>query len=131
MTHTRAEFSVRTWDEQPYQQLDDGTKLTRASVTRTYSGGIEGEGASESLMYYAQDGTATIVGLERVVGKIGKNSGSFVVESRATFSGNKASGTWSVVPGSGADQLAGLEGEGEFAAVSGPNGSVDLDYELE
>ena len=125
-----ATFEVTNWDEQPYADLAGDTKLTRAAVTRKYSGDLQGEGTSESLMYYAADGSATIVGLEHVTGKIGRRSGSFVVESRATFAGNEAKGTWSVVPGSGADQLEGLGGKGRFSAKSGPNGKVSLTYQL-
>ncbi|HEY3060393.1 MAG TPA: DUF3224 domain-containing protein [Chloroflexota bacterium] len=125
-----ATFAVTNWDERPYQELAGGTKLTRAAVTKKYSGQLDAEGTSESLMYYGSDGSATIVGLERVVGKIGGRSGSFVVESRATFAGDTAKGTWSVVAGSGTDQFKELSGKGRFTAKSGPKGSITLNYEL-
>ena len=131
MTQAKATFEVTNWDEKPYLELDDGTKLTRASVTQTYSGDIKGEGAAESLMYYAADSSATIVTLQRVSGSIGKKSGTFVVESRATFGKSGAKGTWSVVRGSGTEQLRGLKGKGRFAAKSGPDGAVTLDYDFE
>ncbi len=126
-----ATFEVSNWDEQPYAELAGATKLTRASVTKKYSGDLEAEGASESLMYYGADGSATIVGLEHVTGKIGRRAGSFVVESRATFAGDEAKGTWSVVDGSGTEQLKGLSGKGRFTAKSGPNGKITLNYAIE
>ena len=130
MPHVSAQFAVNDWQEQPYQQVDHGAKLTRASVTRTYTGDIAGDSTAESLMFYASDSEATIVALERVVGALGNRRGSFVVESRSTFDGTEARGSWSVVDGSGTDQLAGLSGNGEFSAKRGPNGTVDLDYTL-
>ena len=131
MTQAKATFAVTNWDEKPYLELKDGTKLTRAAVTQTYSGDITGEGAAESLMYYAADGSATIVTLQRIDGSIGKKKGTFIVESRATFGTSGAKGTWSVVAGSGTDKLRGLKGKGRFAAKSGPNGTVTLDYDFE
>src|SRR4051812_22383151 len=112
MPTATAQFAVGDWNEQPYDQLAGDQKLTRASVTRTYSGDIEGNSTSESLMFYASDSNATIVGLERVTGTLKNKKGSFVVESRSTFNGTEASGTWSVVAGSGTDDLKSLKGQG-------------------
>jgi hypothetical protein len=131
MAHLTAQFEVHDWQEQPYQDLDHGSKLTRATVTRTYTGDLAADSTSESLMFYASDSEATIVGLERVVGTLANRRGSFVVESRSTFDGTEARGTWSVVDGSATDQLAGLSGRGTFSAQRGPNGTVELDYTLD
>jgi hypothetical protein len=126
----KAEFQVTKWDEQPYLELDGESKLTRATIAHTYSGDITGEGTAEALMFYAPNGSATILSLQRVNGSLGKKSGSFTIESRATFRGDLARGTWSVVPDSGTKQLKGLQGKGRFTARSGPNGAVTLAYEL-
>ena len=32
-THATAVFEIKTWDEKPYQEMEGGSKLTRASVT--------------------------------------------------------------------------------------------------
>lgn len=34
--HATAIFEIKTWDEKPYQEIEGGSKLTRASVTKTY-----------------------------------------------------------------------------------------------
>jgi len=52
--------------------------------------------------------------LERVVGKVGGRSGSFVIQSNGTFVGHSIKGTWFIVPGSGTGELQGLRGEGEM-----------------
>ena len=71
-----ARFAITRWDEEPYSEGQDQPRLTRASVTKTYTGDIEGEGQVEYLMMYRSDGSATFVGLERFVGRIGGKTGS-------------------------------------------------------
>ena len=63
-----ARFTVKSWDEKPYSEGQDRPRLTRASVMKTYSGDIKGEGEVEYLMMYRSDGSASFVGHERVVG---------------------------------------------------------------
>ena len=69
-----ARFAIKNWDEKPYSEGKDLPKLTRASVTKTFTGDIEGEGQVEYLMMYRSDGSATFVGLERVVGRLDRKS---------------------------------------------------------
>ena len=64
----KAHFAIQGWDEKPYNEGDNVPKLTRASVTKTFTGDLEGEGQVEYLMMYRSGGSATFVGLERVVG---------------------------------------------------------------
>ena len=66
-----ARFAIKAWNETAYSENEGQPKLTRASVTKTYSGDIEGEAQVEYLMMYRGDGSASFVGLERVVGRIG------------------------------------------------------------
>ena len=40
----RARFAIKTWDEKPFSEVPDLPKLTRASVAKTFTGDIEGEG---------------------------------------------------------------------------------------
>jgi hypothetical protein len=125
-----ARFKVESWDEQTYAELDEGRKLSRAHVTQAYSGGIEGNGEVEWLMCYRPDGTASFVGLERITGRVGELSGTFVLESAGTFDGREASADMSVVPGSGTEELSGLRGTGTLQAEHGGTAALVLDYEL-
>src|SRR5215207_9257633 len=114
-TRATATFQIKRWDEKPYAQIEGGGKLTQASVKQAFSGDIEGEGAVEWLMCYRPDETADFVGLQRIVGRIGDRSGSFVLlQTEGTFDGKEAKGQLSVVPGSGTGDLEGLRGTGEF-----------------
>jgi hypothetical protein len=61
-TTAHAGFQVTGWDEQTYEDLEGRAKLTRADVTQTFSGDIEGEGAVTWLMAYTADDAATTSG---------------------------------------------------------------------
>ena len=132
-THATAVFQVKTWDEKPYQVIDGGAKLTRASVTKTYSGDISGEATSESLMFYRPDGSAAFMGLERVVGMIGGRSGSFILQASGTYRDGTATCDCTVIPNSGTGDLRSLRGEGRFVArhADYPNVPFTLDYRFE
>jgi hypothetical protein len=128
MAVARGSFEITSWDEQTYEELDGGAKLTRASVTQRFEGDVEGEGAVQWLMAYRPDGTARYVGLQRITGSIGGRRGSVVLETAGEFDGDEARSTWSVVPGSGTGQLEGLNGSGTGRAPHGSRSSFELDY---
>src|SRR5437899_8821126 len=111
-TTATARFAIKSWDEKAYREGPGRPKLTRASVTKTYSGDIEGEGQVEYLMMYRSDGSATFVGLERIVGRIGDRTGSFVLQRTGVFEDGLAKESYHVIPGSATGDLEGLRGEG-------------------
>lgn len=123
-------FAITNWDEKPYSEGPDRPKLTRASVTKTYTGDIEGESKVEYLMMYRGDGSATFVGLERVVGRIGGKTGSFVLQRNGVFESGQAKESYSVVTGSATGELRGLQGEGSTAVGHGMEHPFSLSYEL-
>ena len=125
-TQATGTFKIDAWDEQPYAD-----KLTRAQVKATYSGDIEGQGETEWLMCYREDKTADFVGFQRIVGRIGDRSGSFVFESTGAFDGQEAAGPLEIVRGSGTGDLAGITGSGTLTAPMGGEPSVSLDYDFE
>src|SRR5512135_1624024 len=91
-------FAIQSWDEQPFNEGQDLPKLTRASVAKTFTGDIEGDGHVEYLMMYRGDGSATFVGLERIVGRIGDRTGTFVLQRIGVFEDGQAKESYSVVP---------------------------------
>ena len=125
-----ARFVIQSWDENPWADGLEPPKLTRAAVAKTYTGDIEGEGRVEYLMLYREDGSAAFVGLERVDGKVAGRAGSFVLRRTGVFEGGQAKESYSVVPGSGTGELAGLVGEGSSAVGHGMEHPFALDYEL-
>src|SRR5437762_380362 len=123
-------FTIKSWDEKPYSEGQDLPKLTRATVTKTFSGDIAGEGHVEYLMLYRSDGSATFVGLKRVVGRVAGQAGSFVLQRTGVFESGAAKEPSALNPGSGTAELRGLRGGGTSAVGHGPVHPLALNYEL-
>ncbi|MGH7655152.1 MAG: DUF3224 domain-containing protein [Gemmatimonadaceae bacterium] len=126
----KGKFAIKNWDEKPYSEGPDLPKLTRATVTKTFSGDVEGEGHVEYLMMYSSDGSATFVGLERITGRIQGKTGSFVLQRTGTFEGGQAKESYSVIAGSGTGELRGLRGSGTSSVGHGMEHPFVLEYEL-
>lgn len=125
-----ARFAIKSWDEKPYSEGQNLPRLTRASVLKIFTGDVEGEGQVEYLMMYRGDGSATFVGLERVVGRIGNKSGTFVLQRFGVFENGQAKESYSVVDGSGTGELVGLRGEGSSAVGHDVDHPFSLRYDL-
>jgi Protein of unknown function (DUF3224) len=125
-----ARFAIKAWDEKPYSEGQDLPRLTRASVMKTFTGDIEGEGQVEYLMMYRGDGSATFVGLERVVGQIGGKRGTFVLQRIGVFENGQAKESYAVIPGSATGELRGLRGDGSTAVGHGMEHPFSLNYDL-
>lgn len=125
-----ARFNIANWDEKPYSEAAGSPKLTRASVSKKFTGDLEGEGHVEYLMMYRSDGTATFVGLERITGRLGGKAGSFVLQRTGVFEGGQAKESYVVIPGSGTGDLAGLSGSGTSSVGHGNDLPFALQFEL-
>lgn len=131
MSTAKGHFEVSSWEEDTYEEIGDGAMLTRAAVTQTFAGDVEGHGSAQWLMSYRDDGTAHFVGLQLIRGSIGDRSGSFVLETTGEFDGKVARWSATVVPGSGQGELHGLVGSGTFAAPYGERAAYELDCRFE
>ncbi len=127
-TTAKGRFAIKTWDEKPFSE--ELPKLTRASVAKTFTGDIEGESHVEYLMMYRPDGSASFVGLERIVGNIRGKSGTFVLQRIGKFENGQAVESYSVIPGSATGELAGLQGSGKSSVGHGMEHPFELDVEL-
>jgi hypothetical protein len=123
-------FTVKSWDENTYEELEGNAKLTKARMVFSYAGDLEAEGISDTLMCYRDDGTAVYTGLDLMTGQLGGRSGTFVLRSEGGYEGGAAKTSWHIVEGSGTGELAGLRGTGSSAASSSPPGTFSLDYDL-
>jgi hypothetical protein len=126
-----ARFSIKSWDEKPYSEGKDLPKMTRASVDKTFTGDIDGEGHVEYVMMYRSDGTAAFVGLERITGRIAGRNGSFVLQRTGVFEDGQAKESYSVVTGSGTGELRSLRGEGTSSVGHAADYPFALNYELD
>src|SRR3954453_24243913 len=93
MTTATGRFELASWNEDTYDELPTGGKLTRASVTQTFSGDVTGAGAVEWLMCYQADGTARFVGWQRVDGAVAGAEGASGWRRKANFAGGRARDT--------------------------------------
>ena len=131
-TYATGTIEIEDWDEKPYDE-QEGAKLARARVRKTFRGDLEGASTSDLLLAYAQEGSAAYVGLERFVGRVHGRSGSVVLHH--SESGNRENSeqvaTLSVVPNSGTGELRSLRGTAQI--VVGPDGghTFTLDYYFE
>jgi hypothetical protein len=126
-----ATFTIDSWEETTLEKFDGGRKITHASVRKSYQGAIQGHGVLEYVMAYNGDGSASFVGMERVVGRLEGRSGSFVLQHSGLFAGGVAKANLRVVPQSATGDLVGLRGRGKFALAHAQEYALSLDYEFE
>ena len=113
-TMTTLEWQETSWDGKPAAEVP-APKTTVASDTATITGEIEGEVAERWLMSYAADGTARFVGLTHVTGAVGGRTGTFVLQHAGRYDAEGLHADFTVVPGSGTDELSGISGAGTVA----------------
>ena len=126
-----ARFIIKSWDEKPYSEGKGLPRLTRATVAKTYTGDIEGESQVDYLMMYRPDGSATFVGLERVSGRVHGKSGTFVLQRIGGFESGRAKESYTVIAGSGTEELTTLRGEGTSDVGHGMEHPIELSYEFD
>jgi hypothetical protein len=129
--HAVGQIEVQTYQPESYDKPQEGPELVRIHVTEDFSGDIEGHGVVDFLQVVSGQDEASFVGVERVTGSLGGRAGTFVLQDQGTVKGSAVSGTWFVVSGSGTGELAGLRGEGGFAAELGQRADITLDYWFE
>jgi Protein of unknown function (DUF3224) len=112
-----ARLKIESWDEKPYSELGEASKLTRADVL--LSGPDDGLASASfaALMFYLADGTSSYVTLMHVTGTLDSRAGSFVLQGHGTYDGTTARGESHVVEGSGTGQLAGLTGTADSVST--------------
>ena len=124
--NSKGSFEITSWDESPYSENDDGSKQSHAKIRQSYTGDIEGTSEVQYLMSYQTPASAVFVGHETVTGKMFGKSGSFVIQHNGTFENGVAKSTFQIVRNSGREDLAGVEGHGEF--VSTGDGQVSYTF---
>jgi hypothetical protein len=126
----KSTFEVKNWDEKTVNEVDGRLKITRASVVFAYQGDLEGASAMEYVMAYRDDASATVVGVERITGRLDGKHGTFVLESRGGYADGTFRGDLTVVEASGTGELAGIRGHGTSMATSDGKTAFELDYEI-
>jgi Protein of unknown function (DUF3224) len=129
-THASSTFTPSTWDEETASEVDGHLKITHAKVTFSYSGDLQGESAMQYLMLYRDDGSAAVIGLERVSGALCGKQGTFVLQYQGGYADKTFSGDFEVVEGSASGDLAGLGGRGSAVAHKDGTTAFSFDFDL-
>ena len=123
-------FTVAGWEENTYEELESGGKLTKAHVTFDLDGDLVGQGRWQAVMCYLADGTASFTGFQHTTGRLAGREGSFVVRADGTFENGEARTTWAIIDGSATGELGGLRGRATAVTTGPAGGEFSLGYEL-
>jgi hypothetical protein len=123
--HIEARFEIASWDETPFEDGDDATKLTEALVAKRYEGDIQGTSTTKWLLTYSPDKSALFVGVEHITGTIGGKKGGVVLLHDGEYRDGVAAAELRVA--SGTQELANVAGTGKFRAD--PAGAMTLDLD--
>ncbi|MDT0468705.1 DUF3224 domain-containing protein [Streptomyces gibsoniae] len=131
--HITGRITSADWKELPAGPAETTPRLARASVTNTFTGGIEADRTTcEYTIVYGTEKTGGFTGMELLAGRLEGREGSFVVEQRGTFAADgTVHCTFEVVPGTGTGELTGLTGTGAFTYAPGESSfPYTFDYDL-
>ncbi len=116
-------YSVKKWDEKPYDVFEDRMKETKASVEYSFSGDMEGTANVEYLMFYKSfdlkdphNAVAEYVGLIKITGSVRGRSGTFALTDNGRFEGGTARSTLAIIPSSGTGGLSNISGTEKYEA---------------
>src|SRR4051812_30132750 len=88
-TTLKTKLEIKSWDEKPYREFDDGRKFTRAEVELGPADGID-SATFDAVMFYGADGTSSYASLMMITGTIDGKSGSFVLRGSGGYDGTTA-----------------------------------------
>lgn len=126
-----ATVTVHKYELKTYDESIEGQSLKKIYIEESFSGDIEGDCVGEALQAVSTDGSASLVAIQRVIGKVGLKKGSFLLQVAGTVKGTTVSCDWFVIPRSGTGELAALRGEGGFHGSVGEASRAHLDYWFE
>lgn len=103
------------WDPVPYDESQESAKISQVTITKKFSGELEGEGAGRGMFCSCEDGSASYAVVERVTGRMGDREGTFVMQHGGIVkTGEVYSQFGDIVPGSGTGDFAGIGGTLRF-----------------
>ena len=128
MPTARGPLDVNIEAEPPFLE-QDGLKLNHNVVRKEFSGDMVGTSEAQMIAAYTgTPGSAGYVAIEHFTGSVGGKSGSFVLQHSGVMNKGDAQLTVTIVPDSGAGELAGISGTLEIDNDEGQHSYV-LDYE--
>jgi hypothetical protein len=126
--HARGTFEVKI-TPQPADDAAAGP-FGRLFIDKQFHGDLDGTSKGQMLgARTAVEGSGAYVALELVTGTLGGRRGGFILQHTGTMKTGAPMMMVTVVPDSGADQLAGLEGKMTIVIADGTH-SYDFEYTL-
>ena len=122
-------FEVKLTPQKPDNQESERANISRMSGDKQFHGDLEGTSHVEMLSVGDPRGSAGYVAMERVTGKLKGRSGSFALQHSGTMTRGVPQLAITVVPDSGAGELAGLSGKMNIIIENGKH-SYEFDYTL-
>jgi len=98
--HAAAKVSVDSHEATPFDESATPA-LAELRITETFRGDIEGTSTVRALQIQLGDGRVSQVSLQRVRGRIGQRTGSFVLQAKARSptARSRPAGSWCPAPG--------------------------------
>jgi hypothetical protein len=104
-----------TFDDRQNEPVEfTGGNLNRARWSKVLTGEIEGSSVVHLLLCQREDGPAVYVGIENYHVTVKGRTGTFMLLHSATMFDGDHEASWSIVPGSGTGELAGISGAAEI-----------------
>jgi hypothetical protein len=129
MAKAEGTFSLDRFDaEDPYDD-QDGVKISRAHISKTFTGDLTGTSETDLITVTAEN-PAAYVAIERFTGTLHGHKGSFVFSHEAGGTDGTPWMTWKIVESSGGGELAGIKGAGEIIIDEDGGHSYVVNYEL-
>lgn len=123
-------FDVSLKPMSTYAQGQQGMKLGRMAIDKTFSGDLSGSSKGEMLSAMTPvQGSAGYVAIEQVTGSLGGRAGSFVLQHFGMMHEGAQRLLLEVVPGTGTGELQGISGVMSIQIEAGKHFYL-FDYQL-
>jgi hypothetical protein len=120
MMHASGTFDVKINPQKTDNPEAQAANLSRLSIDKTFHGALESTSKGEMLATGDGVHSGAYVAIEKITGSLQGRKGSFVLVHRAVMKdGVPADWSVTVVPDSGTEQLAGLEGSMKITITDG------------
>ena len=129
--HAKGSFEVKMIPQKPDNKEAESANFGRMSIDKQFHGDLEGTSKGEMLGAMTEvKGSAGYVAMERVTGKLGGRSGTFVLQHSGTMTRGALQQSVTVVPDSATGDLVGLTGSMTIKIEEGGKHFYELEYTL-
>ncbi|KOO59722.1 hypothetical protein WH43_01720 [Rheinheimera sp. KL1] len=103
-------FQITNWRETVIHSFDSGAKLSKALVSQSYSGDINGSSEVHYQLNYESSGEASFNGFEFFSGNFGETACQLTLKHDGTFEQGVAKSQFVIISSSTHAKLLGLKG---------------------